>query len=120
MVQESQEENSPPRYGIVFHPLARKDMADINVGWHESIYDAIEHKLGIAPTLLGEILKHSKHLLWRAKFSKVRIVYTIVETSREIIVLSVEKRDSVYKLSHLDRLRRVAEQIRRASRGGSK
>lgn len=111
MVSQSGEEKPP--YRIIFHSNAQSDLQEINVGWHESIYDSIEHKLGQAPKFFGEPIKQSHNLLWRTRHSKVRIIYTFSDSEREVIVLSVKKREITYEPRHLVKLLRLAEEFRR-------
>lgn len=112
MVEESSQEE-PTVYEIVFHSSAQSDLEDINVGWHESIYNSIERKLGVAPKVFGEPIKQTSNYLWRAKHSKVRIIYTIVETAKEVVILSIKNRAVVYERRHLVKLMRIAESLRK-------
>lgn len=85
----SQKESiSEPAYRIVWHPLVKEDLSRIPKNLTESIIKAVEHRLSRAPHLIGQPLKGTTHLLWKIKFDKYRIVYTIRTKTNEVWVLS--------------------------------
>ncbi|MBI3318454.1 MAG: type II toxin-antitoxin system RelE/ParE family toxin, partial [Candidatus Omnitrophica bacterium] len=73
-----------------------------------SIVRAADYRLSLAPDLIGEPLKGTTNRLWKIRFSSYRIVYTINVSRKEVWILSVQKRDIVYRNQHVQALLKVA------------
>lgn len=99
-------------YRIIWHPLVREDLSKVPRNLTESIVKAAEHRLSRAPHLIGQPLKGTTHLLWKIKFDKYRIVYTIRTKTNEVWVLSVQKREVVYRDRHIQSLVNLAIAIK--------
>jgi mRNA-degrading endonuclease RelE of RelBE toxin-antitoxin system len=96
-------------YGVIWSAIASDDLERVtDHATALSIVRGVDHKLGAAPTILGEPLKSTSHVLWRVKFGKFRVIYTILETEKEVVVLSIQKREIAYEQKHLDRLEKFA------------
>lgn len=108
-----------PPYRIVWHPLVREDLSRVPKNLTESIVKAAEHRLSHVPHLIGQPLRGMTHLLWKIKFDKYRIVYTINTKTNEVWVLSVQKREIVYRDRHIQSLVNLAIAIRQRAQGSN-
>jgi len=100
-------------YKVIWHQNIKKDFEKIPVSLTETIVNSVEHKLSIAPEYLGQPLKGTTARLWRTVHSKYRIIYTINPKSREVWVLSVMKREIVYRDAHIQSLLHLAIAIQK-------
>ncbi len=111
---EQEPQTSPvgaPLYRVFWHPQIKVDFAKITTSLTESIVKAAEHRLSRASQFIEEPLKGTTNLLWKISFSKYRIVYTMNEKAKEVWVLSVQKREIVYRDKHLQSLLKLAVAI---------
>ena len=109
MEQEPQEKKiGEPEYRVLWHSEIKKDLSKISPSDVASIVQTAERRLSRAPHLIGQPLKGTTHLLWKSRFSKYRIVYTLNAKAKEVWVLSVQGRDEVYRHSHIQSLLRLA------------
>lgn len=112
MEQEPQKDPiGTKEYHVFWHSEVRKDFAKISKALTESLISAVEHRLSIAPQFIGQPLKGTTNLLWKISFSKYRIIYTMNVKAKEVWVLSVQKREIVYKDSHVQSLLTLAVAI---------
>jgi mRNA-degrading endonuclease RelE of RelBE toxin-antitoxin system len=102
----------PPPFQVFWHGEVRKDLADIPPPTVETLVRTAQERLSKAPLLIGEPLRGTAQRLWRLRSSKYRLVYTVLPATREVWILSVRTRDIVYRASHLQRLLRLALQLR--------
>ncbi|MBI2094269.1 MAG: type II toxin-antitoxin system RelE/ParE family toxin [Candidatus Omnitrophica bacterium] len=109
------EEVGSPTYKIVWHPAIRADLARIPRSTVESIAKAVDHRLARAPHLLGTPLRGTTSMLWRIRFGRYRVVYTIHARFKEVWVLSVQRRDIVYRDPHLFSLLQLAIALQQSS-----
>lgn len=109
MEQEPQEKQvGTPEYRVLWHPEIKKDLSKTSPSDVDFIVRMAEHRLSRAPHLIGQPLKGTTHLLWKIRFGKYRIVYTMNAKAKEVWVLSVQGRDEVYRHSHIQSLLRLA------------
>ena len=107
--ETGQEGLSDSRFEVLWHRKAGKDLDDLDPSVVEKIVQATTSKLQRAPQLIGEPLKGTTSRLWKLRFSKYRILYTICK--REVIVLAVGNRDFIYNKKNAS----VMELIRTAA-----
>jgi len=69
---------------------------------------AADHRLSRAPQFLGQPLKGTTVPLWKITFSKYRLIYLIQQSSKEVWILSVQKREIVYRRDHILSLVKLA------------
>ena len=100
-------------YKVFWHQNIKKDFEKISVSLTESIVRSIEHKLSTVPEYLGQPLKGTTARLWRTVYSKYRIIYTINAKAKEVWVLSVMKREIVYRDAHIQALLQLAIAIQK-------
>ena len=108
MEQEPKKEIGLPIFKVVWHSEIKHDLSKIPPSLADSIVRAVDQRLSRAPQMIGEPLKGTRRLLWKIRFSKYRIVYTINERRKEVWVLSVQKRDLVYRDRHVQSLLKLA------------
>lgn len=101
-----------PIYRIVWHPLVKEDLSKVPKNLTKFIVKAAEHRLSRAPHLIGPPLKGTTRLLWKIKFDKHRIVYTINTKANEVWILPVQKREVVYRDRHIQSLVNLAIALR--------
>lgn len=106
-------------YKVLWHHDIKEDFSKIHPGLTDSVVDAAEHRLSRAPQFIGQPLKGTTNLLWRIHFGKYRIVYTMNLRAKEVWVLSVKKRDIVYRNQHVQSLLRLAVAIQQEIERGS-
>jgi mRNA-degrading endonuclease RelE of RelBE toxin-antitoxin system len=107
--QGSQEKKiGVPEYRVLWHPETKKDLSKIGMAAVDSLVQTTRHRFSRAPHLIGQPLKGTTHLLWKIRFSKYRIIYTLNTKAKEVWVLSVQGRDEVYRYSHIQSLLRMA------------
>ena len=97
-----------PAYRVLWHQEIKGDFLKIPRKATETIVSAANHRLAIAPQFIGEPLKGTTNLLWKLRFGKYRIIYTMNVKAKEVWVLSVQKREIVYKDRHVQSLLRLA------------
>jgi mRNA-degrading endonuclease RelE of RelBE toxin-antitoxin system len=107
--QESAKENLAfSVFKVFWHPEVKKDLSRITPAVVEAIVRSANERLSRAPQLIGEPLKGTTNRLWKFRFSRYRIVYTILDRRKEVWILSVQKRDIVYRDRHVQELLRLA------------
>lgn len=112
MEQEPQEEVvKRTNYKVFWHPNVKEDFEKIPLALTERIVSSVEYKLSSAPLLMGEPLKGTATQLWKVGYSKYRIIYTLNPKCREVWVLSVMKREIVYRDAHVQALIQMAMAI---------
>ena len=108
MEQEPKKEIGLPVFKVVWHSEIKKDLSRLPPSLTDSIVRAVDQRLSRAPQMIGEPLKGTTKLLWKIRFSMYRVVYTINERKKEVWVLSVQKRDVVYRDRHVQSLLKLA------------
>ncbi len=109
MEQEPKEKAvGEPGYKVRWHQEIKKDLSKITPSTVETLVRIAEHRLPRGPQLIGQPLKGTVNLLWRIRFSKYRIVYTLNAKAKEVWVLSVQGRNEVYRHSHIQSMLRLA------------
>jgi mRNA-degrading endonuclease RelE of RelBE toxin-antitoxin system len=104
----SEEALADPFYRVFWYQKIKNDLRTIDPNLVEKIVSAAENRLYLAPASAGQPLKGTTKLLWKLRYSKYRIVYTINDQMQEVWVLSVRKRDVAYRDSSIESLLQVA------------
>lgn len=97
-----------PAFRVLWHNEVKKDLSRITPSIVEAIVRAVQDRLSRAPQWIGEPLKGTTNRLWKLRFSQYRIVYTIHDRRKEVWILSVQKRDIVYRDRHVQELLKLA------------
>jgi len=95
-------------FKVLWHQDVQGDVKSLQKGFVESLIHGTVHKLSKAPHLIGQPLRGTMNRLWKVKFNKFRVVYTINRSAKEVWVLSVQKREIIYEPRHLNRLMKLA------------
>ena len=111
-----QAEVAPPAYTVVWHAAVRGDLAKIPRSTVESLAKAVNYRLSQAPHVIGTPLRGTTNLLWRLRFGSYRVVYTVNVRSKEVWVLTVQRRDIVYRDPHLSSLLKLAVVLQQTKR----
>ena len=98
-------------YSVNWHPKTEDDLAILPLNLARGIVKNTEHRLSLAPTTIGEPLKGTTSLLWKVGYSQYRVIYTIKDATKQVWVLSVQKRSKVYRTQHLESLIRLAASL---------
>lgn len=88
---------TPLRYKVLWHSDVKRDLSDLSPDTAEHLVEAAQYKLSTAPQFIGQPIKGTTRLLWKVRFSKYRVVYTMNDSAKEVWVLAVGKRDAVYR-----------------------
>ena len=100
-----------PLFRVIWHPEIKRDFSKIPPAFVDSIVRSADYRLSRAPQLIGQPLKGTTNQLWRIAFSKYRVVYAINAKKKEVWVLSVQKRELVYRDRHVQYLLKLAVAI---------
>ncbi|MBI3323001.1 MAG: type II toxin-antitoxin system RelE/ParE family toxin [Candidatus Omnitrophica bacterium] len=109
MESEARQEGLGERFAVLWHRKASSDLKSLDPPLAENIIQSAHRKLQSVPHLMGEPLKGTTSRLWKLRFGKYRILYTICK--REVIVLAVGNRDFIYNKKNAS----VMELIRTAA-----
>jgi len=107
-VEQEPSKVGQPAFKVFWHPGTKQDFAKMPPSLVDSIVRAATHRLSRAPQLIGEPLKGTVQRLWKIRFSKYRIIYTIQAKRDEVWILAVLKRDIAYRHRHVESLLRLA------------
>ena len=106
--EPAQEQIDLPQYRVKWHQNIEEDFSKISKPMAGNIIENAEHRLSRAPQFLGQPLKGTTNLIWKIRFSKYRILYTMNPKAKEVWILSVQKRDLVYRDRHVQSLVKLA------------
>ena len=95
-------------YRVLWHDRVKADLKQIGPSEAERLIRAAEEKLARAPELIGQPLKGTARRLWKLRFGKYRVVYTLHPRTKEVQVLSIQTRDIIYRPAHLESLLKLA------------
>jgi mRNA-degrading endonuclease RelE of RelBE toxin-antitoxin system len=107
-MEQGPKEKIVSKFNILWHRNIKDDFDIITPDTVENMVRAIHQRLAIAPLLVGDALKGTDQKLWKIKFSKYRIIYTVRTKSNEVWILSVQKRSVVYESKHISKLLKLA------------
>lgn len=108
-----------PAHKVLWHSGVKDDLEKVAPSEVERLVRAAEYRLSRAPEFIGQPLKGTTRLLWKLRFGKYRIVYTLNSSAKEVWVLSIQTRDIVYRPSHLESLLKLAIALREQEGKGS-
>ncbi len=84
-------------YKVVWHEKSVKDLERLGKREAALIIDKVTNYLSKDPIKLGKLLKGNLKLFRRYRIGKFRVIYTINEKEKLILILKVGNRNSVYK-----------------------
>lgn len=103
-------------FSVKITPQAKGDLEEISSGVADTILRLIKDKLSRAPDYFGEPLKGTGGIVWKTKPGKYRVLYLIRFDQKEVHVLAIKNRDSVYRPDQLQTLIKLAQEILRPDR----
>ena len=118
MEHDAWQEKVASPYILLWHSEIREDFKQIHPSVVEKIIKAVQHRLSLAPHVIGEPLKGTSNLVWKIRFSDYRILYTMNRKAKEVWVLSVRHRSVVYQEAHVQDLVNWALALQKASEEG--
>ncbi len=84
-------------YKGIWHEKSVKDLEQLGKREAALIIDKVTNYISKDPIKLGKLLKGNLKLFRRYRVGKFRVIYTVNEKEKLILVLKVGNRDSVYK-----------------------
>lgn len=118
MEQSPQEKKIENSYQILWSSDARQDLEDIPQSVAETIIEKSAQRLAQLPHYVGQPLKGTTKKLWKLRFGKYRLVYSIHSRFKEVYILAITNRDVVYRNNALQSLMRLAVALHERSREG--
>ncbi len=115
---ESKPQGSPTQapFSVKITPQAKEDLEEISSGVADTLLRLIKDKLTRAPDYFGEPLKGTSGMVWKIKPGKYRILYLIQFDKKEVHVLAIKNRDTVYRPDQFQALFKRAQEILRPDR----
>lgn len=95
-------------YQVLWSADAREDLANIPGDIGETIIEKTDQRLTQLPHYVGQPLKGTTKKLWKLRFGKYRLVYSINNKYREVYILAIANRDVVYRHNAIQSLLRLA------------
>ena len=121
MEQDPQKKKvSDPSYRVLWSSSARQDLSQIPRNIVENILRKTEQRLLQWPHFFGEPLKGTMKKLWKLRFGKYRLVYSINDECHEVYILAITNRDSVYRNNAVQGLLKLAVALHAASDGSKR
>ena len=113
MEQKPQGSQAQGPFRVKITPRAQEDLSEISSGVADTILRLMKNKLSRAPDYFGEPLKGTGGMVWKTKPGKYRVLYVIRFNEKEVHVLAIKNRDSVYRPDQLQTLINLAQEILR-------
>ena len=115
--QEKKVEGSA--YQVLWSLDARNDLEHIPQDIAETVIEKTSHRLTQLPHFVGQPLKGTTKKLWKLRFGKYRLVYSINSKFKEVYILALTNRDVAYRHDAIQGLLRLAVALHeRGKRGG--
>ena len=116
MEQGSQEKKI--EYQILWTPDAKQDLENIPRNIAETIIEKGALRLSHLPHYVGQPLKTTTRKLWKIRFGKYRLVYSIHTKFKEVYVLAITNRDIVYRNDAIQHLLKLAVALHERDKEG--
>ena len=109
MEQEPQEKKvDNTSYQVLWSVDAKDDLSSVPEDIAEVIIEKTGQRLSRLPHYVGQPLKTTTRKLWKIRFGKYRLVYSINTKFKEVYVLAITNRDVAYRHDALQHLLRLA------------
>ncbi len=95
------------KYQIFLHSHCQSDLEKTHSDEASKILETIKIRLSVYPQYAGTPLKGSKKLIYKLKFNKYRVLYTVVFSTNEVWVLAIEPMADIYREEHFETLLRI-------------
>ena len=103
-------------YQVLWSLDARDDLAEVPGDIAETILEKTGQRLAQLPHYIGQPLKGTTRKLWKLRFGKYRLVYSINNKYKEVYVLAITNRDVVYRNNAIQGLLRLAVALHERSK----
>ncbi len=84
-------------YKVVYKESVEKDLKGLNRETKAKILDCIENDLTADPKGKGKQLKGQWKGLWRYEMHTYRVIYTIFEKEKAVLIVRIGHRKEVYR-----------------------
>ena len=105
-------------YQVLWSADAREDLSEIPEDIAENILEKTQQRLAQLPHFIGQPLKGTTRKLWKLRFGKYRLVYSINNKYKEVYVLAITNRDVVYRNNAIQGLLRLAVALHEKGKQG--
>ena len=95
-------------YQVLWSSDAREDLSGVPEAIAETIIEKTGQRLVNLPHYVGQPLKGTTRKLWKLRFGKYRLVYSINNRYKEVYILAVTNRDVVYRNNAIQSLLKLA------------
>ena len=95
-------------YRVLWATEAREDLPEVPRDIADTIIDKTGQRLSQLPHYVGQPLKGTTKKLWKLRFGKYRLVYSINNKYKEVYILAITNRDVVYRNNAVQGLLRLA------------
>jgi mRNA interferase RelE/StbE len=116
MEQGSQEKKV--EYMVLWTADSREDLDEVPEDVAETIIEKVGQRLSRLPHFVGQPLKGTVKKLWKLRFGKYRLVYSINTKYKEVYILAITNRDVVYRNDAIQSLLRLAVALHERSKEG--
>src|SRR3989338_6021673 len=117
MEPEPQKKITNSEYRVVWHPSCKEDLSEIGPGIVDGLVRNVDYKLSQAPLLIESPLKGTSKLIYKVCYTqKYRVLYTVNHKAKEVWVLAVKNRDTVYKAHKFQHMVHLADTLHAAWR----
>ena len=103
-------------YRVLWSSDAREDLLDIPQDIADTIIDKTGQRLSQLPHYVGQPLKGTTKKLWKLRFGKYRLVYSINTRFKEVYILAIANRDVVYRNDAVQSLLKLAVALHERSK----
>ena len=116
MEQTPQEKKVDPAYQVLWVVAARDDLASVPKPVAETIIEKTSQRLTQLPHFVGQPLKGTTRKLWKLRFGKYRLVYSINTKFKEVYILAIANRDAAYRHDAVQGLLKLAVALHERSK----
>lgn len=103
-------------YQVLWSSDAREDLSEMPEDIAETIIEKTGQRLVNLPHYVGQPLKGTTRKLWKLRFGKYRLVYSINNKYKEVYILAVANRDIVYRNNAIQSLLKLAVALHEKSK----
>ena len=95
-------------YQVLWSSDAKEDLSEVPKDVANTIIEKTGQRLVQWPHYVGQPLKGTTKKLWKLRFGKYRLVYSINNHFKEVYILAITSRDVVYRNNAVQSLLKLA------------
>ena len=103
-------------YQVLWSSEAREDLSELPKAIAETIIEKTGQRLINLPHYVGQPLKGTTRKLWKLRFGKYRLVYSINNRYKEVYILAISNRDMAYRNNAIQSLLKLAVALHERSK----